>query len=139
METGEIASFYDWLDGTLVVRVTLGDDSYERRMRPLDDDDYRDLVAASTVADYLDRVRALSKATKPDDFVFTTFEGKRAGTLYRIPIETLLKESNLRVSSSGSRRSTYCFRHTYAYFRLTEGVDVYFLAKQMGTSVKMMP
>jgi len=41
-------------------------------------------------------------------------------------------------SSSGSRRSTYCFRHTYATFRLTEGVDVYFLAKQMGTSVKMI-
>src|SRR5204863_8022069 len=36
------------------------------------------------------------------------------------------------------RRSTYCFRHTYATFRLTEGVDVYFLAKQMGTSVKMI-
>jgi hypothetical protein len=28
--------------------------------------------------------------------------------------------------------------HTYATFRLTEGVDVYFLAKQMGTSVKMI-
>jgi integrase len=27
----------------------------------------------------------------------------------------------------------YCFRHTYATFRLTEGVDAYFLAKQMGT------
>ena len=41
-------------------------------------------------------------------------------------------------SSSGSRRSTYCFRHTYATYRLMEGVDVYFLAKQMGTSVKMI-
>jgi integrase len=98
----------------------------------------RDLVAASNVAEYLDRVRELSKATNPDHYVFTTFEGKPAGTLYRIPLEILLTESKLRVSSSGSRRSTYCFRHTYAYFRLTEGVDVYFLAKQMGTSVKMI-
>ena len=47
-------------------------------------------------------------------------------------------DSKLLVSSSGKRRSTYCFRHTYATFRLTEGVDVYFLAKQMGTSVKMI-
>ena len=45
---------------------------------------------------------------------------------------------DLQKSSSGSRRSTYCFRHTYATFRLTEGVDVYFLAKQMGTSAKMI-
>jgi len=42
------------------------------------------------------------------------------------------------LSSTGKRRSTYCFRHTYATFRLTEGVDVYFLAKQMGTSVMMI-
>jgi integrase len=41
-------------------------------------------------------------------------------------------------SSSGSQRSTYCFRHTYATFRLSEGVDVYFLSKQMGTSVQMI-
>ena len=47
-------------------------------------------------------------------------------------------ESNLLISASGSRRSTYCFRHTYATFRLMEGIDVYFLAKQMGTSVKMI-
>jgi integrase len=53
-------------------------------------------------------------------------------------IERLLIQSGLQTGSSGARRSTYCFRHTYATFRLTEGVDVYFLAKQMGTSVKMI-
>jgi hypothetical protein len=30
------------------------------------------------------------------------------------------------------------FRQTYDTFRLTEGVDGYFLAEQMGTSVKMI-
>src|SRR5215831_19820603 len=35
-------------------------------------DKFRQLVAASNVADYLECVRALSKATAPDDFVFTT-------------------------------------------------------------------
>jgi integrase len=59
-------------------------------------------------------------------------------TLYYSLIERLLIDSGLQNSSSGARRSTYCFRHTYATFRLTEGVDVYFLAKQMGTSVKMI-
>ena len=99
---------------------------------------YRNLVAASNVDTYLERIRALSHATEPDDFVFTTWEGQAARTLYHSLIQGLLTESGLLHSSSGSRRSTYCFRHTYATLRLTEGVDVYFLARQMGTSVKMI-
>jgi integrase len=125
---------------------------------------FRTLVAPESVATYLDRIRetagqmatkraAAQKAappptpapisprqsfTEPDDFVFITDEGKRARTLYYSLIERLLIEAKLQLASSGSRRSTYCFRHTYATFRLTEGVDVYFLAKQMGTSVKMI-
>lgn len=101
-------------------------------------DKFRNLVAASNVVDYLERIRAIGKATEPDDFVFTTWKGEPALTLYSGIIETLLTESVLLFSSSGSRRSTYCFRHTYATFRLSEGVDVYFLSKQMGTSVQMI-
>ncbi len=99
---------------------------------------HRTLVAASNVADYLARVRELSNATETTDHVFTTIEGQPARTLYHSLMESLLTESGLLMSSSGSRRSTYSFRHTYATFRLSEGVDVYFLAKQMGTSVKMI-
>ena len=101
-------------------------------------DKYRELIAAHNVAEYLDRIRKISKATKPDDFVFTTDRGEAAQTLYNELIADVLKYSGLLISSSGSRRSSYCFRHTYATFRLMEGVDVYFLAKQMGTSVKMI-
>jgi integrase len=99
---------------------------------------HRTLVAASNVATYLERIKQTSKHTELDDYVFVTDEGKMARTLYYSLVERLLIESGLQISSSGSRRSTYCFRHTYATFRLTEGVDVYFLAKQMGTSVKMI-
>lgn len=99
---------------------------------------FRQLVAAHNVAEYLDRIRAISEAKLEDDAVFSTWEGKPALGLYNGLIETLLIDSGLLMSSSGKRRSTYCFRHTYATFRLTEGVDVYFLAKQMGTSVKMI-
>jgi integrase len=99
---------------------------------------YRELVAASNVSDYLERIKSLSKATKPDDFVFTTHKGKGSTSLYGSLISDLLEASALLKSSSGSIRSTYCLRHTYATFRLMEGVDVYFLAKQMGTSVQMI-
>ena len=90
------------------------------------------------MATYLDRIKAISPATNPDDFVFTTHAGKANGNLYRSLIEDLLTKSGLLHSVSGSRRSAYCFRHTYATFRLIERIDVYFLAKQMGTSVKMI-
>ncbi len=99
---------------------------------------FRTLVASMKVADYLDRVREISPATGPDDPVFCTHDGRVAVSLYNSPIGHLLEQSKLLFSVSGSRRSTYCFRHTYATFRLTEGVDSLFLAKQMGTSVKMI-
>lgn len=99
---------------------------------------FRELVAAQNVATYLDRIKAISSATESDDFVFSTRQGDQSVRLYGSLIEDLLTESGLLHSSSGSRRSSYCFRHTYATFRLTEGLDVYFLAKQMGTSVKMI-
>jgi integrase len=98
----------------------------------------RKLVAPQSVGDYLDRIRALSKAADPDDRVFTTITGEPAKTLYQALIEDVLLEAGLREGPNGIARSTYCFRHTYATFRLHEGVDVYFLAEQMGTSVKMI-
>lgn len=98
----------------------------------------RKLVAPKSVNDYLDRIRAITKAAGPDDRVFTTITGKPALTLYSNTVEALLKKANLHIGASGMPRTTYCFRHTYATFRLGEGVDVYFLAEQMGTSVKMI-
>lgn len=51
-------------------------------------DKSRKLVAPQSVRDYLERVRELSKATKPDDFVFTIINGKPAKFLYAIPSKT---------------------------------------------------
>lgn len=98
----------------------------------------RHLVAPPSVGEYLERVRAISKATNPDDPVFTSYKGEYTKSLYKALIKDLLEETNLRDGPSGIPRSTYSFRHTYATFRLSEGVDIYFLAQQMGTSVKMI-
>ena len=98
----------------------------------------RELVAPASVAAYIERIRTIAKASGPDDRVFTTHTGKPALTLYQNMIEDLLIEAELRDGPSGIPRSTYSFRHTYATFRLSEGVDSYFLAQQMGTSVAMI-
>ncbi len=98
----------------------------------------RKLVEPKSVGEYLERILVISKATEPNDRVFTNATGKPAKTLYSSLIADLLSETNLREGTQGVPRSTYCFRHTYATLRLQEGVDVYFLAKQMGTSVHMI-
>ncbi len=98
----------------------------------------RQLVAPASVGRFLERIREKSKATEPNDRVFTTIDGSPASSLYQALIEDLLNTADLRYGAHGVPRSTYSFRHTYATFRLSEGVDVYFLAEQMGTSVKMI-
>jgi integrase len=100
----------------------------------------RKLIApvAQNAGEYIERIKKLSVANEPDDPVFTTSNGKSTPSLYHNLIQEMLKHARLRNGPSGIPRSTYCFRHTYATLRLSEGVDVYFLAEQMGTSVKMI-
>ena len=50
----------------------------------------------------------------------------------------LIKEAGVEFDSNGQRRVIYSLRHTYATFRLQEGVNHYVLARNMGTSVKML-
>ena len=38
----------------------------------------------------------------------------------------------------GKKRTIYSLRHTYATFRLENNVDIYHLARQMGTSSSMI-
>ena len=98
----------------------------------------RKLVAPKSVGDYLERIRVIAKATGPDDRVFTNIAGKPTSTLYKHLVKEMLKDAGLHDGPNGIPRSTYSFRHTYATFRLSEGIDVYFLAEQMGTSVQMI-
>jgi integrase len=101
-------------------------------------DKERKLVAPEKVGEYLERVKALSKATAPSDPVFTNRDGSQAESLYQALIDDLMDYAGVRIGPSGAPRSTYSFRHTYATFRLSEGVDAYLLAEQMGTSVQMI-
>lgn len=98
----------------------------------------RDLVATMAVANYLERIRKISKATKPNDPVFSTITGKRATEIFKYEIAELLTAADLLTGPNGTRRCSYSFRHTYATFRLIEGVDHIWLAGQMGTSSKMI-
>ena len=111
-------------------------------------DKFRELVAPMSVSTYLGKVKKLAdqrlkelgRTPGPNDPVFMTYEGERTQSLYSSLLQDLLSENeaNLLLSAAGKRRNKYSFRHTYATFRLMHGTDVYWLAKQMGTSVQMI-
>jgi integrase len=66
----------------------------------------------------------------PTDLVFPT----RHHDLFN----TILGEINLKFDREGQRRTFYSLRHTYICMRLMEGADVYQIAKNCRTSVKMI-
>ena len=51
---------------------------------------------------------------------------------------TILGELDLKIDREGQRRTFYSLRHTYICMRLMEGADVYQIAKNCRTSVKMI-
>jgi len=50
----------------------------------------------------------------------------------------LMRDSGLMTNSVGEARTLYSLRHTYATAELLAGTDIHTLAKQMGTSVRML-
>ena len=74
---------------------------------------------------------------KLDRKVFVFPEGDAPHSLDDV-FERLMVESNLLKDATGKNRTLYSLRHTYATFRLADGIDIHTLAKQMGTSVGMI-
>jgi integrase len=98
----------------------------------------REVVARNAkVLEYLQRIKELYAEPTPDDFVFAHRDGKPIKS-FRKGFTSLIDTAGVGVDSKGDRRTIYSLRHTYATFRLEEGVSVYTLARNMGTSVAMI-
>jgi integrase len=72
-----------------------------------------------------------------DDPVFVNASGERAQS-YKKSLNALLEAAKLKTDVFGQVRSAYSFRHTYATRQLRKGTDVYTLAINMRTSVRMI-
>lgn len=57
---------------------------------------------------------------------------------FREVFNAVLAECNLKFDRNGRRRTIYSLRHSYICFRLSEGADVYQIAKNCRTSVEMI-
>ncbi len=72
-----------------------------------------------------------------DSYIFCGLNGKPILS-FKKSFNSLIEKAGVATDSFGERRTIYSLRHTYATFRLQEGVNQYVLAKNMGTSVAML-
>jgi len=72
-----------------------------------------------------------------DDLIFCHRDGTPIHS-FKKGFLTLIREAGVEFDREGERRTIYSLRHAYATFRLHEGVNHFVLARNMGTSVKML-
>lgn len=103
----------------------------------------REVVAASGSATaYLDRIKELRQretGSQPpaDEYVFCHKNGSKIHS-FKKGFGLLVQQAGVERDRFGEKRTIYSLRHTYATARLHEGVNHYILARNMGTSVKML-
>ena len=83
------------------------------------------------------RTAELDASPTPEDYVFCNRDGTPIGS-FKKSFAALLKSAGVETDTHGQKRTIYSLRHTYATFRLQEGVHQFILAKNMGTSVAML-
>ncbi|HEY8749805.1 MAG TPA: hypothetical protein VIM11_17615, partial [Tepidisphaeraceae bacterium] len=71
------------------------------------------------------------------EYVFCHPSGAPVGS-FKGGYQRALTEAGVLFASDGKKRVPYSLRHTYATMRLAEGVSVFQLAANMGTSVEML-
>ena len=57
---------------------------------------------------------------------------------YKGSFNSLMDKTKLTFDNEGKRRTPYSIRHTYITMRLMEGVNIYQLSSNVGTSVEMI-
>jgi integrase len=101
----------------------------------------REVVCNEHVELYVERMRTLRseevKKLNLDEPLFCHPDGKPIGS-FKKGFEQVLDEAEILYGSDGQKRVPYSLRHTYATMRISEGVSVFQLAANMGTSVEMI-
>ena len=96
----------------------------------------RTVVCQPGTERYLKRIKKREHHLGPDDYVFCYRDGKPIQEFKGF--DRLLELAGLTIDSKGNRHTIYSLRHTYATLRLQHGTNVYWLKKNMGTTVDMI-
>ena len=97
----------------------------------------RQVVCFGDTIKYLNEVKKFSNFTKPNDFIFGLHSGKEWFFAEK-SFNSLMSQCGIERENRQGNLTWYSCRHFYATSRITEGVDVYLLSEQMGTSVQMI-
>jgi integrase len=97
----------------------------------------RDVILRSVAAKRLDKYLAKRRAEDPAGLLFVMPDGSKINSLID-QLDAALKEGRIERSSFGEKYSVYSLRHFYAVNALRNGVGVFEVARNMGTSVQMI-
>ena len=97
----------------------------------------RVVIPRVRVAMFLDRLSRLYDGADSGDLVFRMRDGSAVTTLID-QFNVVLALAGLTHNSAGEKYTLYSLRHFYAVQALTKGIDIYAVARNMGTSVKII-
>jgi integrase len=97
----------------------------------------RDAIVRSVAAKRLDKYLAKRRAEEPGGLLFVMADGSQIVSLID-QLNSALKDAGILRSSFGEKYSVYSLRHFYAVSALRNGVGVFEVARNMGTSVQMI-
>jgi integrase len=97
----------------------------------------RDVILRSAAARRLDKLLAKRNGKDPNNFLFAMPDGSKVTTLID-QFNATLKEAGVQRNSFGDKYTLYSLRHFYAVMALRNGIGVFEVARNMGTSVQMI-
>lgn len=97
----------------------------------------RDAIVRSVAAKRLDKYLTKRRGEDPGGLLFVMPDGSKIISLID-QMNAALREGNIERNSFGEKYSVYSLRHFYAVNALRNGIGVFEVARNMGTSVEMI-
>ena len=97
----------------------------------------RDVICRSAAARRIDKVLTKRTGEDPNGFLFAMPDGSKVVTLID-QFNAALRHAGIEKNGFGEKYALYSLRHFYAVMALRNGIGVFEVARNMGTSVQMI-
>jgi integrase len=97
----------------------------------------RDVILRSAAARRVDKMLAKRSGESPNNFLFAMPKGTRIISMID-QFNMVLKQAGIERNGFGEKYVLYSLRHFYAVMALRNGIGVFEVARNMGTSVQMI-